>query len=73
MRVLREKSLMLSALGAVKKYREVAQDLCSRAELWYGVPALLVTKCDSWVSNVTSDPVPFIGGIGSTEEMELST
>ena len=57
----------------MEKYREVAQDLCSRAEWWYGVPALLVTKCDSCVSNMTSDPVPFIGGLGSTEEMELST
>lgn len=61
------------SLGALEKYREVAQDLCSRAELWYGVPALLVTKCDSCISNMTSDPVPFIGGLGSTEEMELST
>lgn len=63
MGMCREKSLMLGALGSVDKYREVAQDLCSRAELWCGVPALLVTKCDSWVSNVTSDPVsPANGG-----------
>lgn len=64
---------MLSALGAMDKYRAVAQDMCSRAKLWYWVPTLLVTKCDSWVSSVTSDPVPFIWGLGSSEELKLST